>query len=162
MEITMNKKKMILIFASLAVIFSACSAFESNAVPARPTDNTVPIPKATEDLIPPIDKDNLIRGEVFITQAEIFIMESYPVQISLNILGELPTPCNMLEIVITPANNSNEIMVEAFFLIDPAMTCIQVIEPFEENVSIPVSELSDGIYKIFLNGELVGEFSYPA
>jgi hypothetical protein len=36
-----------------------------------------------------------------------------------------------------------------------------VIEPFEESVSIPMTGKPDGMYTVWVNGELVGEFSYP-
>jgi len=153
---------MFLILASLSVVLSACSGFDNNLLPARPTNNTISDPGNIDEQIEPIDKSEFIQGNVFISESELFIMESFPVQISLNLLGELPTPCHSLEVAINPPGDSNVIAIDVFSLSDPAMTCIQVLEPFEENISIPVKDLSDGIYEVFLNGEKVGEFSYPA
>ncbi|MEJ2759363.1 MAG: hypothetical protein P8046_12860, partial [Anaerolineales bacterium] len=40
----------------------------------------------------------LTKGKAFVNSADLLIMESYPVQISLALSGELPTPCNKLTV----------------------------------------------------------------
>ena len=41
---------------------------------------------------PPIDGN--VNGDVSITKADLLIMESYPIQVSLQVEGEKPTPCH--------------------------------------------------------------------
>jgi len=105
---------------------------------------------------PPQDEAGLSRGEVFITSSDLLIMESYPLQISLMIKGTLPTPCHKLNVDVSEPDEQNVIAVEAYSLVDPSKICIQVLEPFEENVSL--GSYPDGTYMVTLNGEEVGEF----
>jgi len=101
------------------------------------------------------------RGNAFVNDTQLAIMESFPIQVMLTLEGELPTPCNYLTIDIAAPDADNTINVEVYSLVSPAETCIQVIEPFSENISLPTGELADGTYAIFVNGEKVGEFTYP-
>ncbi len=144
---------------TIALISSACA--QTNAQQVQPIDDNVADPSSTIDDNGLPDYNDLIPGNAFISNSEIFIMESFPVQISLHITGELPNPCHSLEVSIHPANESNEIVIDVYSLYDPAITCIQSIEPFEENIHIPIGIMREGIYKVIVNGELVGEFSYP-
>jgi hypothetical protein len=40
-------------------------------------------------------------------------------------------------------------------------TCIAQLQPYEESVSLDLEGLADGDYTVWVNGEQVGEFSYP-
>ncbi len=104
---------------------------------------------------------DLVEGNAFVNSADLLTMESFPVQISLSLEGNLPTPCNQLTIDIAEPNADNQIHVKVYSLIDPAMSCIAMIEPFSTQVSLPVEDLADGTYEVWVNGTLVGEFSYP-
>lgn len=103
----------------------------------------------------------LVEGNAYVNSAELLIMESFPVQVSLSLSGDLPTPCNQLTVDIAEPNAENQIMVKVYSLVDPAMTCIAMIEPFSALVSLPVEDLADGTYEVWVNGTLVGEFTYP-
>lgn len=103
----------------------------------------------------------LSQGNAFVNSADVIVMESYPVQVTLALSGELPTPCNQLTVDISEPNADNQIHIDVYSLVDPAMTCIAVIEPFDEQVSLPVESLADGTYEVWVNGTLIGEFSYP-
>ncbi|MEX2143773.1 MAG: hypothetical protein WD740_04205 [Anaerolineales bacterium] len=100
-------------------------------------------------------------GAVFIDSADLLIMESYPVQISLHIVGNLPTPCHEFWVSVGQPDDKNRIDATAWSESDPAAICAQVLQPFEENVSIPIAGQEDGTYSVWLNGELIGEFNYP-
>ena len=101
------------------------------------------------------------EGNAFVNSVDLVIMESYPIQVGMYIEGELPTPCNHLTIDIAAPDADNNIHVRVYSLINPAEMCIQVIEPFSQNVSLPTADLADGTYSVFVNGELVGTFTYP-
>ncbi len=149
--------KKIVIMVLIGSVLFACNAASDgvdNSVSHTPGDEQLPPPTAA---IP----DNAQRGEIFISESQLLIMESYPVQVSLSLSGELPTPCNIFQADVSGPDADNQIHVEAYTLIDPAATCIQMLEPFEEGISIPMQGQADGDYSVWLNGELVGEFSYP-
>ncbi len=98
----------------------------------------------------------MTRGPVYIDEAELVILESFPVQIEIVIRGALPTPCASLEWSTEPPDDRGRILVEAFSLQDPGIDCIQVLQEMEER--LPIGSYSQGSYSVWLNGELVGEF----
>lgn len=114
-------------------------------------------PPATNPLEPLPDEASMSRGEVSITFQELLVKESYPLQVALLIKGTLPTPCHRLRVEVSKPDIQNFIAVEAYSLVDPDQNCIQVLEPFDEN--IPLGSYPDGSYTVTLNGEEVGEFT---
>lgn len=100
-------------------------------------------------------------GAVYVDSADLLIMESYPVQVRLWVTGNLPTPCHSFEAQVAAADAQNRIYVTAYSAADPAAMCAQVLQPFEEGIAIPMESAADGTYSVWLNGELVGEFTYP-
>jgi hypothetical protein len=106
-------------------------------------------PGGTED-------GGLVRGPVYVDEAEVMILESFPVQVELVIHGALPTPCASLEWRAEPPDEQGRIMIEAFSLQDPALDCIQVLQEMEGH--LPLGSYPGGSYSVWLNGELVGEF----
>jgi len=161
MEKKMNIKKIILLLIIGALLFTACASQENEVPFIRPTDDTLvePAPPVNDEE-PDADVD-LIEGNAYVNQAQLFIMESYPVQVSVNVIGDLPTPCHYFRSIVNPPNDKNEILIGIYSEVEPTKVCIDVLEPFDENVSLPLDNIPDGVYSVFVNGEWVGEFSYP-
>ena len=124
-----------------------CKLFQPTVVEPPPASPLEPLP----------DEASMSRGEVSINSQELLIMESYPLQVALLIKGTLPTPCHRLRVEVSKPDIQNIIAVEAYSLVDPDQNCIQVLEPFDEN--IPLGSYPDGTYTVTLNGEEVGEFT---
>lgn len=101
------------------------------------------------------------HGPVYIDSLNVLVLESFPIQLRLVMQGNLPTPCHALAYEIAAPNAANEIHVEAYTTVDPAVTCMQVLQPFDESIAIPLEGFADGEYSLWVNGELAGEFSYP-
>jgi hypothetical protein len=99
----------------------------------------------------------LIRGPVYLGETQIYILESYPMQVKLEVTGNLPTPCHHLRATVSKPDNQNRIHVEIYSLTDPDVICIQVLEPFEERLSL--GSFTDGSYTVWINGEQVEEFN---
>jgi len=102
-------------------------------------------------------EDEMIRGAVFVDSQEILLLESFPVQVTLEVSGNLPTPCHMLRAEVSEPDSENNIYVELYSLSEPGVVCVQVLQPFE--TSIPLGSYSAGGYSVYLNGEKVSEFS---
>lgn len=148
----------------LIVILVACSSnVPRNETPAstktpfmsEPTrrPSTRPINSA---YLPKADDGKLTRGNVFIDDSQLLVMESYPVQIALALRGSLPTPCNQLRVIANPPDEQNRIQVEVYSVIDPEQLCAQVLEPFEANIGL--GSFPAGHYSVWVNGEMAGEF----
>ncbi len=107
---------------------------------------------------PSTGDQSLQRGEVYLEMADskILSMESYPLQVSLVLKGNLPTPCHVLRVVVTPVDAEKRIQVEVYSVVDPNQMCTQVLEPFE--ATIPLGSYASGKYSVYVNGTLLGEF----
>jgi hypothetical protein len=104
--------------------------------------------------------DKLIRGEAFINQSQILVLESFPPQFELLVEGALPTPCHELRVEISDPDEQNRIYVEVYSLSKPGEICVQVLESFDENV--PLKGFPSGEYSVWVNGEEIGEIKpYP-
>ncbi len=166
----MIKKIALLTLLTLVLIsLSACSPIDAqdnanSPVSDQPVDNGSSA-SPQDDATPPPQKiepgKNTVQGNVFIDQAQIAIMESYPIQVSLYLSGNLPTPCHQLQTSIQEPDEQNRINIDVFSTSDPDTMCIQVLAPFEVNISIPTGNLADGTYSVWVNGEKAGEFTYP-
>lgn len=128
---------------------------------------TLPTPELGKTIVPPgavpvapfepKPEDGMLeRSTVHLDYIGLVIMESYPVQIGLELQGYLPTPCHSLRVSILPPDEENRIYGEVFTVVDPSAMCIQVIKEFESNVNL--GNFPAGHYTVYINGELVGEF----
>ncbi len=103
------------------------------------------------------NESKMARGNVFVDESGVILMESFPVQAALLVSGSLPTPCHELKATVSEPDKENNIYVELYSLTDPNMACIQMIEQFE--TSIPLGSYSSGSYTVYLNGDEVGEIN---
>jgi hypothetical protein len=108
---------------------------------------------------PASEDEQMVRGNVFIDESELILLESYPVQAKLDLDGSLPTPCHELRAVAQPPDDQDEIHVEVYSLTDPDQICIQVLEAF--TASIPLGSYTEGKYTVWVNDEVVGEINLP-
>ena len=107
---------------------------------------SIPMPR------PPIDGNE--DGEVSITGADLRIMESFPIQVMLDVNGEKPTPCH--EIFWTVEDTGEVIEIEMISQVAPDQECAQVIEPF--TIAVPLGSWAGESRDVELSGELVGSF----
>jgi hypothetical protein len=101
---------------------------------------------------PPIDGS--VNGEVSITKTDLLIMESYPIQVSLQVEGEKPTPCH--EVFWTVEDDGETIEITMISQVNADQSCAQVIEPFM--ISVPLGSWAEESREVVLNGENVGSF----
>jgi hypothetical protein len=101
---------------------------------------------------PPVDGN--IDGEVWVTSADLRIMESFPIQVALDVSGDKPTACH--EIFWTVEDDGEVIDIDMISQIAPDQVCAQVIEPF--TIVVPLGSWADESREVDLNGEAVGSF----
>jgi hypothetical protein len=99
------------------------------------------------------------QGQVFVEYAQLLVMESFPPQYLLQIRGSLPTPCHYLRANLPEPDAQNLIDIEMYSLVDPNVTCTQVLEPFQTNLNL--GSFPQGSYSVLLNGEQVAEIEAP-
>jgi hypothetical protein len=103
---------------------------------------------------PRLPIDGNIDGEVWVTSAELRIMESFPIQVMLDVTGEKPTPCH--EVFWTAEDTGDAIEIEMISQIASDQSCTQVIEEFI--VAVPLGSWDNEAREVYLNGELAGSF----
>jgi hypothetical protein len=129
---------------------------ENPSAPVTGNDQpTGEVPASPLDPIP--GEENMKRGQAFIDKSEVLLLESYPLQVTLHLIGTLPTPCHHLRAKVSGPDAENRIQVELYSLADPEEICIQVIQEFETR--LPLGSFPDGSYTIWLNSKQVGEFT---
>lgn len=134
------KKNTIFLTTLLALLLAACGA------------------QATEE-----PGGNPLGGEVYINSHELLIMESFPIQVALEVEGDLPTPCHEFryQYEIQDFGGTVRLDVTTFSYADPAAACAQVLQSFEHRIDFDLTTGPEGDYEVYLDGELVGEFTYP-
>lgn len=96
------------------------------------------------------------RGPVYVDEAELVLLESFPVQVRLVLRGSLPNPCSEFLWQVEPPDEQGRIQVQAYSRQESELACIQVLQPLEE--TIPLGAFTQGRFSVWLNGELMGEF----
>ncbi|MGA1795734.1 MAG: hypothetical protein ACMUIL_07730 [bacterium] len=137
-------------------------SYKSPFAPYNPFNRAVssddPQPPSQNSLDPQAGDEDMARGAVYLRDTEIYILESYPMQVRLGLKGDLPTPCHELRARVSEPDGRNRIMVEVYSLVDPGLACIQVLDPFDVKVSL--GSFTEGAYTVWVNGEKVEEFSF--
>ncbi len=131
---------------------------------AEPAPTQTATPEPIPPVIPPSGyepqpgDEKLSRDQVFIEleKSSLDIKAGYPVPVNVILVGNMPDPCHQLRVVVSEPDEKQAINLEVYTLIDPAMACIAVIEPFE--ASIPLGSFSSGQFEVRVNGEVLGEF----
>ena len=121
----------------------------------QPISSDDPPSSQGNNYLPGPEDPNFLREPAFVESSEVLILESYPLQFTLAIKGDLPTPCHKLRIVANPPDPEKRIMVKVYSLVDLKTTCIAVLEPFE--VNYPLGSFPAGSYSVWVNGEKVAE-----
>lgn len=113
----------------------------------------------TPDYSPlPADK-NLTRADAHISDMDVVLSQTEPVQGILQISGELPNPCYSLRAEVSEPDADQVINVDIYTVVDPNAICAQVIKPYAKNIELGV--LPAGKYSVKVNGTLVGEIMLP-
>jgi hypothetical protein len=150
------------IFLSACAVQSTAGTGSTPEPPGPDTPVTSPPDPTGEEPIPapwepkPGD-ESMSRGEAFVSETDMLVLESFPVQYVLQLSGSLPTPCHQLRVDVSEPDEQNRIQLEVYSLVDPNEVCIQVLEPFEANINL--GSFSDGSYTIWVNGEQAGEIA---
>ena len=136
--------KLIFLVLTLSVIVLA--ACQPNPViepdPDSPVSSNDPVSKPVSD-----DLEGL-QQNVYVDDFQILIMESFPVKVRVNVVGNLPDGCTSI------AGSKAEMIDESTFELSiyterpEDMMCTMALVPFEESISLEVEGLPAGIYTV--------------
>ena len=85
-----------------------------------------------------------------VTEIDILILESFPVQVHVVARGYLPNPCTQIE-EITQSREGNDFTITITTKTSQG-PCIQVLIPFEETIVLDVYGLPADTYNVNVNG----------
>jgi hypothetical protein len=145
-----------LIFLFLTLTISACAA-QPTPAPA-PTESSPFVIKQEDNPYAPVPGDvGRKRGEVILTSTNLSERPDLtPLQNELHILGSMPSTCSELRVVINPPNDTYQVFVEVYSVVDPIVKCDNVFQQF--NVTVLLGIYSAGRYTIWINDGYVGDF----
>jgi inhibitor of cysteine peptidase len=90
-------------------------------------------------------------GGATVDSAELFIMESFPVQVSLLISGNLADGCTTIR-EIRQERSGAEFTVTVVTERDPEAICTMALVPFAERIALEVEGLAAGDYTVNVHG----------
>ncbi len=92
-----------------------------------------------------------IYGNATVDDIKIIILESFPVQVNVNVKGYLPDSCTKIDRV-TKEKDGNTFLIRITTIRPADAICTQVIVPFQEVITLDVYGLKAGIYTVNVNG----------
>lgn len=145
-----------LTLVSLLSLFLLAACGLRTQSPDAPVDSNTPGSGLAPIYAPRAGDELLLRGEIYLDSVDMLVMESFPVQYSILLKGNLPSPCHQLRAVYNPPDAANSISIEVYSVAEPDAVCVAMLQPFEQ--SIYLGTFPAGHYTIWVNGEQVAEF----
>ena len=140
-------KKIIALFG-LVLGLAACGG-DSATTPTSTTAPPFTVPPGLDNPVPA----GWIESSFEPATVDLLVMESFPMQVRLDVGGDLPTPCHRPFWTVVDDGNTVDVTIVSATATD--QVCIQVIEPVE--FSIPLGDYADSRV-VTVNGEEIGSF----
>lgn len=138
---------LILISIALVILISGCSC------PATVVSNGSENTSGNQTPSPGMNTtEEFITGVASVENVQMLIMESFPVQISVEATGYLPDGCTNIDNVTT-MKDGNTFYVEIGTIRPRDALCTQALVPFTKSVSLDVYGLEKGAYNVNVNGK---------
>ncbi|MAU00861.1 MAG: hypothetical protein CL608_27265 [Anaerolineaceae bacterium] len=154
----MKQKTILLLLLLLALVACTPSGGEPAASdnPATETpDLDAPVssddPTATPAPEETVDLENVTIDDATVESIDVMILESFPVQVHVNVTGYLGDGCTTLNDIET-TQEGDTFLVHITTQRPTDAMCTQQLVGFEENVALDVEGLPAGTYTVDVNG----------
>ena len=150
----MNRNYILILILLTTAVFTlaACGGSEPEptdvAVVAEPTPE---IPATFTPVPEPTALTEPVFGLATVDSVQILMLESFPVQVNVQVRGELPNGCTEINDIITQTDGT-QFDVAITTVQQPDTVCTEAVVPFEEMVPLEVEGLDAGTYTITVNG----------
>ncbi len=139
-----SRQSLTLMFFFITGMFlTACSSLSG-------AGGAVLFPTATSQT-PPINPGQNILDMAFIESIEIWLLDSSPMQVNVNVKGSFPDDCTTLN-EINQSRAEYSILISISTKRPVGVICTQQLHPFDINISLDISGLESGLYTIIVNG----------
>lgn len=161
----MQRKKILMLLTLLlivAALTAACTGRPGGEPAASDLPTATPVtpdpdqavssddPTATPEPEPTAGGEVIVE-EATITEVEVLLLESWPLQATASIAGELGDGCTELE-EITTEREGNTFFITITTVRPADAVCTMQLRFFEENVPLDIAGLSAGTYTVDVNG----------
>jgi len=116
-----------------------------------------PTPLEVKDTI--ITDEAGVEENAYVDSIQILIMESFPLQVSLSIQGNLPDGCTSIKGIVSELDDNNTFTVRIFTARPKDLMCTMALVPFEERHDLDVKCLPAGSYTVNTYG-VTGIFKF--
>lgn len=89
-------------------------------------------------------------GVVYLDSTVLTNSQDDPPHVILTLSGNLPTPCHEIAFMIGQPDENNRIDVNVYSVSDPGAMCVQVLQPFTQEIDLGV--MDGGPFTILVNG----------
>jgi Ig-like domain from next to BRCA1 gene/WD40-like Beta Propeller Repeat len=138
------------LFSLLILVLAACTPITGVVAIATTPPNATPQQLPTQESI----------REAQITNVDVQLMQSSPVQVNAIVNGNLTESCaTLIEPQVSYASNTFQIKILVSSPTDRG--CLQVTTPFEKTVPLDTGGLTPGTYKVIANGA-IADFTLPS
>ncbi len=137
----------------LLALLLACllTVVACGGIPLEPQPTLSPADEATiapGDNMPPA---NVITGTAAVESIQVLYLESFPLQINVEVSGQLPDGCTQLdEPIITREGDTFRVELSTWRQAD--LMCTLALVPYTTVISLPVNGLAAGTYAVDVNG----------
>ncbi|MCM1987125.1 protease inhibitor I42 family protein [Methanococcoides seepicolus] len=107
-----------------------------------------------DDTLASDDNDvEYVVGTAVVDDIQIMVMESFPLQISVTAIGNLPDGCTTIDMEnIEVVNTGNGFDIALKTKRPKDLVCTDALVPFEVNIPLDVYGLEKGVYTVNVNG----------
>ena len=151
----MKRNTIIALLALLLLGLAACSPVAEEELPTTPPQNT-PAPgedekPTTEPTASPAPASSATIGEAIVNEISLNLMESFPLQASVTVKGDLNDGCTQIAEAVQ--DQQGDTLYLTVFTTRPAdEICDMALLPFEETFPLDIAGLPAGEYTINVNG----------
>jgi hypothetical protein len=157
-------EKFVVVAIFVIILITACSQTQNLVSADTPQQAPSALPEVKMPPLPTGEKfqsdtPKSANGKAFVEKVEILVLESYPPQFRLRLVGQLPNPCAKLVMMVDPPDKNNKITLHVGSQSQSGEICAQVLQPFDEQIKLET--LKTGKYTVWLDGQQVGEIQMP-
>lgn len=137
---------LILISITMAIVISGCSC--QPTIFYNGSENT----SGNQTPSPGVNNEEFITGVASVSNVQVLILESFPVQMNVEATGYLPDGCTTIGNT-TVRKDGNTFYVEIGTIRPRDAFCTQALVPFTKSVPLDVYGLEKGVYNVDVNGK---------
>jgi inhibitor of cysteine peptidase len=131
----MNKITHVVLILIVLALLSACQPGQDPSTP------------------PGVDGEYTYGEDAIIDSLEVLLMESFPVQARVRVLGNLPDGCTELHEITVEREGQKFILTLTTRRPAGDIACTEALVPFEESVSLDIEGLEAGTYTVIAQDE---------